>query len=208
MELDKRYSAQLKSEARTLREAVFCRIVTQAVQEPEAVAISYNISGLRTVRVPVVPLHPAALLAAIDASEYHSDFSALPFISTSKIVDPELPTYLQDLAAIIAKECRGAIADEYYPRPMGVDACTPEHVQKVMESLNREMLREATRRTKTWVPYTDLPPDRQVALAERRRMWLAKFGITTETWPSGVFSLWDVSNEPLPDLIGGKMATA
>jgi len=116
------------------------------------------------------------------------------------VVDPELPEILQDLGYYISAECTNAIREAHFPGVVDIDPISNEHVTVVMQALNREMKREATRRGKTWVDFTTLPWERQVALAERRRYWYSRFGITPAVWAreEKTFSLWDVSDEPLP----------
>jgi hypothetical protein len=109
---------------------------------------------------------------------------------------------LQDLADILAVEASQAFSESYYP---GVpDMAVPEEqVAVVMKALQREMDREGKSRQRLPVRFTDLPKDRQQALAERRRWWFYKFSITPERWQTGYWSLWDVSEEHVPSIPAG-----
>jgi len=94
-------------------------------------------------------------------------------------------------------KAREAFFAEYFPRLQ--DVYVPdEHVRAVMDALQREIDREARRRQEKRAVFSELPWERQQALAEWRRYWFGKFGITPETWPSGKLSLWDISEDPVP----------
>lgn len=127
--------------------------------------------------------------------EQFQRFSHIPiYVPTSS--DPALHTALQDLANILAVEADRAFYEEYYPRLPDVDV-PDAHVERVMVAMQREMEREALRRRLVPVVFTDLPWERQCALAERRRYWMALYGINAETWQHGKWSLWEVSSETL-----------
>jgi hypothetical protein len=189
-------------EATTLRQRVFARLVSQAMRdESQNRRIHHRAAdgGLRVFTLPPGDLTVPALLHDVEKGENREDFSAVPFVGRTYVVDPELPEWLQDLAEIIAYESGEAFQADFYPGVADVEPLTEEHAMAVMEALQREMDREAKRRSKTTVSYVDLPPERRMALAERRRYWFGKFGITPQNWANKTFSLWDVSNDPLPD---------
>jgi hypothetical protein len=199
---DIRFGTQLMREATTLRERVFARLISQAMRdESQNRRIHHRAAdgGLRVFTLPPGDLTVPALLHDVESGENRQDFVAVPFVGRTYVVDPELPEWLQDLAEIIAYESGEAFQADFYPGVADVDPLTEEHVMAVMEALQREMDREAKRRNKTTVSYVDLPPERRQALAERRRYWFGKFGITPKNWADKTFSLWDVSNDPLPD---------
>lgn len=199
---DIRFGTQLLREAKTLRERVFARLISQAIRdETRGRRIHHRASdgALRVFTLPAGELTVEALLRDVEASEHRDEFSAIPFIGRTYVVDPELPEWLQDLADIIAYEASEAFHADFYPGVADVEPLTEEHILAVMTALQREMDREGKRRNKVPVNYLSLPPDRQRALAERRRYWYGKFGITPQNWSRGTFSLWDVAEEPLPD---------
>jgi len=76
-----------------------------------------------------------------------------------------------------------------------------QHVQIVMQALQREMDREGKSRQRHPVEFLALPKERQRALAERRRWWFQKFSITPECWVTGHWSVWDVSEEAMPEMV-------
>jgi hypothetical protein len=189
-------------EATTLRERVFARLISQAMRdETYGRRIHHRAAdgALRVFTLPAGELTVSALLRDVANSPYRDEFVGIPFIGRTYVVDPELPEWLQDLAEIIAYEASEAFRADFYPGVADVEPLTEEHVTQVMAALQREMDREAKRRSKTTVSYLDLHPDRQRALAERRRYWYGKFGITPKNWAAKTFSLWDVAEEPLPD---------
>jgi hypothetical protein len=189
-------------EATTLRQRVFARLISQAMRDESLNRRIHHRAadgGLRVFTLPPGDLTVPALLRDVEMGENRQDFAAVPFVGRTYVVDPELPEWLQDLAEIIAYESGEAFQADFYPGVADVEPLTEEHVMAVMEALQREMDREAKRRSKTTVSYVDLPPERRVALAERRRFWFGKFGITPQNWQTKTFSLWDVSNDPLPD---------
>ncbi len=188
----------LYAQATTLQERVFAR----------------TISGLRRttcmylhVKDTKFPLYPSEPTVKSFLQTAHNNWDsnlALANIPTtdknsSSGRDPELFTPLQDLADIIAWEASEAFRAPYYPGIPEVEALTPEHVAEVMAGMQREATRE--RRSKQEVLYARLSPERQIALAERRRWWFGHFGITPMNWKSGSFSLWAVTDsEDLPDM--------
>jgi len=112
----------------------------------------------------------------------------------------ELNVILQDLADIIAWECAQAFTADYYPGVPGIEPLTRDHVEAVMAAMQYGLSKEAIRRKVPAANYADLPWERQVALAERRRYWFHQFGIDRKAWEQGTFSLWKVSMLPMPEL--------
>ena len=106
----------------------------------------------------------------------------------------EVREVLQDLADAVAWEASEAFDASYYPRPLDVVPLADEHVVQVMAAMQREVDREA-RFSGGAAQFANLPWERQLALVERRRMWFARFGITPESWKTGRWSLWEVSDE-------------
>ena len=134
----------------------------------------------------------AALRSDLRAVLTKLPFSRLPLSSSA---DEELDEALQDLGNSIALEATAAFKDAYYPGVQGVNV--PEkHVARVMQAMQRELDREGTSRNKVPLAYDKLPPERQRALAERRRMWFARFGITPRSWKTGYLNLLKVENVP------------
>jgi hypothetical protein len=113
----------------------------------------------------------------------------------SSTADPEVTIVLQDLADAVAQEATNAFQSKYYP---GIpDITVPEKlVDQIMVAMQRELDREGLR-LKNMAQLSTLSRDRQRALAERRRWWFSKFGITPESWRRGTFNLWKISNEPI-----------
>lgn len=209
------YGSQLLSAARTLRQGVFSRLITHVSFADDQAEIEFGtwagwklqplvIPWLKPVLAPTFELPD--FLKIIEETKYGL-FVQIPFsqrVMTNR--DHELIEPLQDLACIISIEATAAFKETYYPGVPDVDALSDEHIAVVMVAMQREIDREGSSRAKT-VPYFDqLSPDRQKALAERRRYWYQMFGITPLSWPSGFFSLWDVSDMLYPEIIGGKPA--
>jgi len=137
--------------------------------------------------------------------------SKLSFVEPpiNSAADIQLARPLQDLADIIAHEATSAFIDAFYPGVIDVEPLTREHVLAVMVGMQREMDRESSNRLKVKSDLLALTPERQRALAERRRFWYGQFGITPKTHPNKTFSLWDVSNVQLSDprLLGVQFDT-
>jgi hypothetical protein len=187
----------LLTTATTLRNRAFARLVSgvqdrsiQFVHFPETFEI-----------YPANPTVEAVLHSCSAHCGAREALSAIPIARAPRSVrsDPELVPMLQDLADLVAWEATQAFTADYYP---GIpDIFVPEeHVQAVMFALQREMDREGKSRQKTPVAFAALPPERQRALAERRRWWYAKFSITPERWRLGTWSLWEVLDEPMPEI--------
>ena len=126
------------------------------------------------------------------------EFSASP--------DPELHKCLMDLAYEISEdvyEACFAFNDPtlYYPGvDEGIEPVPDDHVRLVIWALQRELRREL-RPGKGGailpaVPLDELPWDVQRALAERRRLRFAQFGIRREQWLANQWSLYEVPEDP------------
>ena len=151
------------------------------------------------------PVEPAltGLMAACSANTWSRDRLANVPISRpgrSALSDPGLVPMLQDLADILAAEAGQAFTSSYYPGIPDVQI-PDEHVGVVMHALQREMDREGKSRQRYPVEFIDLPKERQRALAERRRWWFQKFSITPERWATGHWSVWDVSEDEMPEMV-------
>jgi hypothetical protein len=209
------FGSQIVRLSHTMQEAVFARLITSATFDGSQVELLFGrwggwaadkivLSCERPKAADGVPL--AGILYEV-SKDYSTPFSVLPidYLAMANR-DRELIDPLQDLGQVIALEASAAFRAEYYPGVPDVDALSDDHVAAVMMAMQREMEREGSSRHKSVTKYTELPFERQRALAERRRHWYGKFGITPATWRSGVFSLWDVANEPLPEIMEGKPA--
>lgn len=123
--------------------------------------------------------------------------------------NPSLPDALQDLGDEIAIDVHEAcVAFEdpgvfYAGVDEGIEPVTDAHVALVIAALQRELNREL--RDKSGVNYGDrlpaaplalLPWRVQRALAERRRLRYAQWGIGAAEWESGYWSLWNVPDDP------------
>jgi hypothetical protein len=189
----------------SLRERAFARVVAglnersiQFVHCPEAFEI-----------YPANPTVQAILHSCASHCGAREALAAIPIARAPRSArsDPELVPMLQDLADIVAWEATQAFTGGYYPAIP--DIFVPEdHVTLVMEALQREMDREGKSRQKTPVSFASLAPDRKRALAERRRWWFSKFSITPERWKTGTWSLWEVVDEPMPDVSVAEVGLA
>jgi hypothetical protein len=189
----------LLKEASTLRERAFCRLVEGLDHD----SVKFSHTPQQIFQIHPVESNLGGLMAACSANTWSRDRLAnvpIARAGRSALSDPELVPMLQDLANILAWEATEAFTSSYYP---GIpDMNVPEdHVSVVMKALQREMDREGKSRQRIPVDFLALPRDRQRALAERRRWWFTKFSITPERWQSGYWSLWNVSDEPMPDQI-------
>lgn len=186
----------LMSSAETLRQRAFARVVS---------ALHHD--SIEFVHAPqqVFQIHPVessleGLIYACSANTWPRDsLSTIPIVrpARSALSDPELVPMLQDLADILAIEATNAFSADYFPGIPDVDV-PDEHVDVVVGALQREMDREGKSRQREPARYENLARDRQRALAERRRLWFSKFSITPERWLTGKWSLWEVTEEPLP----------
>jgi hypothetical protein len=189
----------LLSEANTLRERAFCRLVEGLDHD----SVKFTHTPQQIFQIHPVESNLPGLMAACSANTWSRDrLSNVPIARAgrSALSDPELVPMLQDLANILAWEATQAFTSSYYP---GIpDVNVPEdHVEVVMRALQREMDREGKSRQRIPVDFLALARDRQRALAERRRWWFMKFSITPERWQSGFWSLWDVLDEQVPENI-------
>lgn len=197
----------LKSQAKTLRERAFATILQGPVFEDNDDGVQKaklwcaKWEGSRTYELDLKGKGLRNVLAALRRDpEARRHLATLPISkpAISSNANDELAEPLQDLADIIVHEIKLAYEEDYYPRPVDVDALADEHIAQVMKAMQREIDREHRGKR---VPKLeeDLPWERQVALAERRRHWFAKFGITPKSWRTGRWSLWKVPNEPFPE---------
>jgi hypothetical protein len=188
----------LLAQAKNLRERALAR-VTAALHHD---SIEFVHSPQQVFQIHPVEASPEGLMYACSANTWARDaLSAVPITrpARSALSDPELVPMLQDLADILAIEATNAFRADYYPGIPDVDV-DQGHVETVMQALQREMDREGKSRQREPARFADLSPDRQRALAERRRWWFGRFSITTERWQTGRWSVWEVTEEPLPEL--------
>jgi len=185
--------------AQTLRERAF----TRTVEALDHDSIKFVHTSDQVFQIHPVEPSLTGLMAACSANTWSRDRLANIPISRpgrSALSDPELVPMLQDLADILASEAGQAFTSSYYP-------CIPDvqmphqHVQTVMQALQREMDREGKSRQRHPVEFMALPKERQRALAEHRRWWFQKFSITPERWVTGHWSVWDVSEEAMPEMV-------
>jgi len=128
---------------------------------------------------------------------------------TSNSRDPELHTALQDLAYEINEDIREACfalddPDLYYPGvDEGIEPVTDDHINLVIWGMQRELNRELRSPLNSYestrlpaVPLNELPWNIKRALVERRRLRYKEFGITKENWETGIWSLWNVPEDP------------
>jgi len=188
----------LIGQAKTLRERSFARLV-QGLQHD---SIEFCHAPQQVFQIHPVDASLEGLMYACSANTWARDIlSVIPITrpARSAVSDPELVPMLQDLADIIAWEATQAFSSDYYP---GIpDIIMPDdHVELVMQSLQREMDREGKSRQREPAEFASLNKDRQRALAERRRWWFSKFSITPERWETGKWCLWQVSDESMPEM--------
>ena len=189
----------LLTEAKTLRQRSFAYLFNTFTPEKEITLFTTHIK-----KHPIKPFKNTcrSLLAACYRDKVvRAALRNLPLARTgpTSFADPELEVGLQDLADIIAWEAHQAFVADYYPGVVDIKALTDEEVDMVMWGMQREMNREGQSRRKRPNKYADLPRERQIALAERRRYWFGVFGITPETWKIGRWNLWNVSNIRPPE---------
>lgn len=186
-------TARLFEHAKTLRQRCFARLIKFydgrliVFKAPPGNELAFEIA-------PKNLCLRSAMAACRKAPVCRKALGNLPFIGR-QIGDPELRKALQDLADIVAWEASEAFTADYYPGVEDVEPLGRDHVRDIMQGMQREMDREGNRVQHAPVVFEELPPQRQVALAERRRWWFAKFGITPARWKTGTFSLWDVDNK-------------
>jgi hypothetical protein len=188
----------LIGQAKTLRERAFARLV-QALHHD---SIEFWHAPQQVFQIhPVTPTLDG-LIYACAVNTWARDVLAVIPISRpprSALSDPELVPMLQDLADIIAWEATQAFVSDYYPGIPDI-VVDDDHVDAVMNALQREMDREGKSRQRPPAQYATLPRERQRALAERRRWWSSLFSITPERWTTGNWDLWEVSEEEMPEI--------
>lgn len=120
--------------------------------------------------------------------------------------DPDLPPALQDLGDEVNEDIREALEaldnpKHYYPGvDAGIEPVSDDHVKLVIWAMQRELNRELRPREGHYggspplpaAPLEQLPWEVQRALAERRRLRYAQWGIRREQWEKGKWSLWEV----------------
>lgn len=135
-------------------------------------------------------------------------YTSIPAHYSPGTRDPSLHPSLQDLANEINEDVRealGALDDPeiWYPGvDDGIDPVPDEHVDLVIWALQRELNRELRNRQGQNTgdklppaPLDRLPRRVQRALAERRRLRFAQYGIQREQQERGTWSLWDVRED-------------
>lgn len=150
----------------------------------------------------------SVLSRAQDDDDLKTLFSELPIVDSVRVSggDAQLHPCLQDLATDFYEDSNAACdafdnPGLYYPGvdPPLIEPVTDEHVHTVIKALQRELDREKRSTASSHgcplpgAPLAKLPFAVQRALVERRRYRFAQYGITPQTWRSGVFSLWNVA---------------
>jgi len=107
---------------------------------------------------------------------------------------------LQDMAYAITGDLHEACQafqnpDLYYPGVDNQEPITDDHVALIIAGAQRELNKEL-RRGKPAAPLSDLPWRVQRAIAERRRLRYAQWGITPQSWSTGKWSVWEVPEDP------------
>ena len=134
--------------------------------------------------------------------------SGIPEDGQPATKDPELHLALQDLGNEINEDVHEALEALDDPHHWfagvddGIEPVTDDHVHLVIWALQRELDRE--RRSAAGfgqpllppAPLTGLPWLIQRAIAERRRLRYAQFGITRAQWQANAWSLWDIPADP------------
>ncbi len=190
----------LMAQAKTLRERVFARLVISLIGDTE-IRFKHQGSIINSVEphysIELKRKNLRGLMAACKRNpEVRKVLSRIPFAQRTTVThgDPEIHICLQDLADIVCWEASEAFNNSYFSRPVDVDALDDDHVKEIMIKMQREMDREGNRTGKKPGVFVDLPWERQVSLAERRRWWFTQFAIPPKQWKKGYFSLWKVSN--------------
>lgn len=188
----------LEGQAKTLRQRCFFRLI-KTYTDPRKVVFKSpeNPFGLSFDVAPLSSGLRGLMAACYRAPECRKMLSNLTFYGR-RISDPEIRKSLQDLADIVAWEASEAFVARYYPGIEDIEPLSPDHVREVMRGMQREMDREggtSPHGFREAAIFEELPWERQVALAERRRYWFAQFGITPERWKTSTFSLWEVDNK-------------
>lgn len=185
----------LLPQAGTLQESVFCRLIMSMS------------SG--TITFKHAPRKPRALImmgqTLQDLLLSCSDIDLLNHIPIANKAkhnncNDELISPLQDLGEVIAYEATQAFQARHYPGVPGIQMISDDRVSEIMTAMQRELDREAKSRRQVPAHLFTLPIERQRALAERRRYWYGEFGITPETWKTGHWNIWHVSDRKLTSL--------
>jgi hypothetical protein len=191
---------QLTAQGRTFRERAFARCFAGFLYNDGNLNIRLK-RGLAWGDFPIKPrnLNVKWIMGAVSSNKEARHFlTKLNIVAAlyAKGCDPEVTVVLQDLADAVSHEGTNAFKADYYP---GIpEIFVPdEHIDVVMEAMQREVDREAHRVGMKPAKYSTLPRERQRALAERRRWWFAKFGITPESWKRGTFNIWNIANESI-----------
>ena len=193
-------SYALMAQAKTLQERVFARLFTSLIGDTEIRfmhqgSIATSVEPHYSIELKRKSLR--GLMAACKRSpEVRKALSRIPFVQRTTVThgDPEIHICLQDLADIVCWEASESFVSSYFPRPVDVDALDDDHVKEIMIAMQREMDREGNRTGIKPAVFVELPWERQVALAERRRWWFSIFGVPPKRWKKGYFNLWNVSN--------------
>lgn len=191
---------ELEAQAKTLRQRCFFRLIRSYDQGHIIFKAPPNDARLSLVPFGVSPLSSGLrglMAACYRHPQIRKAMNELPFLGR-QLGDPEIRKSLQDLADLVAWEASEAFTAGYYPGIEDIEPLDPGHVQEVMRGMQREMDREGGTSPHSFraaAVFEELPWERQVALAERRRYWFAQFGITPERWKTGTFSLWKVDNK-------------
>jgi len=193
---------ELFRRAKTLRERAFARLVGFIQDDPDVghtITFYHKAHTNATEKFPLPMEIPPTLTELMAYCQEHPgiyrDLADLPLTQGDNSVsrNKEVIPALQDLADAVTWEGSEAFVAPYYPGVQDIEPLTDEHVRWVMLAMQREVNREAY--NSRAAQFLDLPFERQVALAERRRLWFARFGITPTSWPSETWNLWEVSNE-------------
>ncbi|KKL19146.1 hypothetical protein LCGC14_2468410 [marine sediment metagenome] len=193
-------SYALMAQAKTLQERVFARLFTSLIGDTEIRfmhqgSIATSVEPHYSIELKRKSLR--GLMAACKRSpEVRKALSRIPFVQRTTVThgDPEIHICLQDLADIVCWEASESFTSSYFPGVVQVDALEPDHVKLIMSSMQREMDREGNRTGIVPAVFEELPWERQVALAERRRWWFNVYGISPKRCKKGYFNRWNVSN--------------
>lgn len=189
----------LRDSARTLRERCFARLFRSLYYDGYIQfardAAQYKIG------LPGDYSAQTLLAFTLRNSEATAFLSCLPIMERPTVAgdDYALVAELQDLADLVSWSITEAFRSSYYPAPQNTDPLTDDHIQSIMVGMQRELDRESKSRKKRFPILVELPWNRQVALAERRRWAFSLFGISPTSWKTGKWSLWNVSNNLPPE---------
>ena len=192
------FNSTLLKQTRIISERCFSRVFTGL--HPTGNIQFRGINDKFTIKLPQKHTARTLMEACRDNPGAKEYLSWLPIMNkpSNPNADYELYLALQDLADIIAWEATNAFTEAYFPAPMNVEPLSEDHVKELMIGMQREMDREGFARSKSASDFADLSWERQVSLAERRRMWFRVYGITPQSWRTGFWNLWAISDETLP----------